>query len=70
MQEINAHAVLGVSKYVVRYYAAWQEGGHYYIQVCRRLSRNKTAQKASLLIGRIRHHFAVFSVLYKAESDF
>jgi hypothetical protein len=29
----------------------------------------KTAQKASLF-GRIRHHFAGFSVLYKAESGF
>jgi hypothetical protein len=29
----------------------------------------KTAQKASLF-GRIRHHFAVFPALYKAESDF
>jgi hypothetical protein len=32
-------------------------------------SIRQTAQKASL-IGRIRHHFAVFSVLYKAESGF
>jgi hypothetical protein len=29
----------------------------------------KTAQKVSLF-GLIRHHFAVFSVLNKAESDF
>lgn len=33
LREVYAHAVLGVSHYVVRYYSAWEEDGHMFIQV-------------------------------------